>query len=71
VKIKKTSTITFRIDEKYEKELWKEVEEKQVSLNTLANQIFDVTIDMTGTDNTFDSNAAVTNLQFNAEDTNE
>ena len=40
MKTKKTSTITFRIDEKYEKGLRKEAEEKRVSLNTLANQIF-------------------------------
>lgn len=38
--VKKTSTITFRIDEKYEKGLRKEAEEKRISLNTLANQIF-------------------------------
>ena len=37
---KKTSTITFRIDEKYTKGLRKEAEEKRISLNTLANQIF-------------------------------
>lgn len=37
---KKTSTITFRIDEKYEKGLRKEAKEKRISLNTLANQIF-------------------------------
>ncbi len=37
---KKTSTITFRIDEKYEKGLRKEAEEKRISMNTLANQIF-------------------------------
>ena len=37
---KKTSTITFRIDEKYEKSLRTEAEEKRISLNTLANQIF-------------------------------
>lgn len=37
---KKTSTITFRIDEKYEKSLRKEAEEKRISLNTLANQVF-------------------------------
>jgi len=36
---KKTSTITFRIDEIYEKGLRKEAEEKRISLNTLANQI--------------------------------
>ncbi len=36
---KKTSTITFRIDEKYEKGLRKEAEEKRISLNMLANQI--------------------------------
>lgn len=40
MKTKKTSTITFRIDEKYEKGLRKEAEEKRISLNTLANQIF-------------------------------
>lgn len=40
MKTKKTSTITFRIDEEYEKELRKEAEEKRISLNTLANQIF-------------------------------
>ena len=37
---KKTSTITFRIDEKYEKGLRKEAKDKRISLNTLANQIF-------------------------------
>ena len=37
---KKTSTITFRIDEKYEKALRKESENKKISLNVLANQIF-------------------------------
>jgi len=37
---KKTSSITFRIDEKYEKALRKTAEEKKISLNTLANQIF-------------------------------
>ena len=37
---KKTATITFRIDEKYEKSLRKEAEEKRISLNTLANQVF-------------------------------
>lgn len=37
---KKTSTITFRIDEKYEKALRKESEKKKISLNVLANQIF-------------------------------
>ena len=36
---KKTSTITFRINENYEKGLRKEAEEKRISLNTLANQI--------------------------------
>ena len=40
MKNKKTSTITFRIDEEYEKGLRKEAEEKRISLNTLANQIF-------------------------------
>ena len=38
--VKKTSTITFRIDEKYVKGLRKEAEEKRISLNTLANQVF-------------------------------
>jgi len=37
---KKTSTITFRLDEKFEKLLRKEASEKRISLNTLANQIF-------------------------------
>ena len=37
---KKTSTITFRIDEKYEKALRKESDSKKISLNVLANQIF-------------------------------
>nr|WP_257720266.1 type II toxin-antitoxin system HicB family antitoxin [Nitrosopumilus piranensis] len=36
---KKTSTITFRINEEHEKGLRKEAEEKRISLNTLANQI--------------------------------
>ena len=40
MKTKKTSTITFRIDEEYEKGLRKEAEEKRISMNTLANQIF-------------------------------
>ena len=38
--IKKTSTISFRIDSEYDKILRNEAEEKKVSLNTLANQIF-------------------------------
>lgn len=38
--VKKTATITFRIDEQYEKSLRSEAEEKRISLNTLANQIF-------------------------------
>ena len=38
--VKKTSTITFRLDEELEKGLRKEAEEKRVTLNTLANQIF-------------------------------
>jgi len=38
--IKKTSSITFRIAESYEKALRKVAEEKKISLNTLANQIF-------------------------------
>jgi len=37
---KKSSSVTFRIDEKYEKALRKTAEEKKISLNTLANQIF-------------------------------
>lgn len=37
---KKTSSVTFRIDEKYNKVLRKLAEEKRISLNTLANQIF-------------------------------
>ena len=37
---KKTSTITFRIDQEFEKGLRKEAEEKRISMNTLANQIF-------------------------------
>ncbi|MDF2737069.1 MAG: uncharacterized protein K0S93_925 [Nitrososphaeraceae archaeon] len=39
-KSKKSSTISFRVDEDYLKELRKEAQEKKVSLNTLANQIF-------------------------------
>lgn len=38
--IKRTSTISFRIDSEYDKLLRNEAEEKKVSLNTLANQIF-------------------------------
>ncbi len=38
--IKRTSSITFRIAESYEKALRKVAEEKKISLNTLANQIF-------------------------------
>ncbi len=37
---KKTSSISFRIDEKYEKVLRNIAEENKTSLNTLANQIF-------------------------------
>ena len=40
MKTKKTSTITFRIDEEYGNRLRKEAEEKRISMNTLANQIF-------------------------------
>lgn len=40
IKRKKTATISFRIDSEYEKLLRSEAEEKKVSLNTLANQIF-------------------------------
>lgn len=38
--VKKTASITFRIDEKFEKTLRKVAKERRVSLNTLANQIF-------------------------------
>ncbi len=38
--VKKTSTITFRLDEDLEKGLRKEAEEKRITLNALANQIF-------------------------------
>lgn len=38
--IKRTSSITFRIAESYEKALRKAAEEKKISLNTLVNQIF-------------------------------
>jgi hypothetical protein len=37
---KKTSSISFRIDERYEKVLREVAEENKISLNTLANQIF-------------------------------
>lgn len=37
---KKTESITFRIDEKYDKILRKIADEEKISLNTLANQIF-------------------------------
>ena len=40
IKRKKTATISFRMDSKYEQLLRNEAEEKKVSLNTLANQIF-------------------------------
>ncbi len=40
IKRKKTATISFRIDSEYDKLLRGEAEEKKVSLNTLANQIF-------------------------------
>ena len=40
IKRKKTATISFRIDSEYDKLLRSEAEEKKVSLNTLANQIF-------------------------------
>lgn len=39
-KTKKSSTISFRIDEDYLKKLKEETLEKKISLNTLANQIF-------------------------------
>jgi hypothetical protein len=38
--MRKTSTISFRIKSKYDQLLRNEAEEKKVSLNTLANQIF-------------------------------
>jgi len=37
---RKTLTITFRIDQEFENGLRKEAEEKRISMNTLANQIF-------------------------------
>ena len=37
---KKTSSISFRIDEEYEKVLRKIADKNKTSLNTLANQIF-------------------------------
>jgi len=37
---RKTSTLTFRIDQTVEKALREEAEEQKVSLNTLANQVF-------------------------------
>ena len=40
IKRKKTATISFRINSEYEQLLRNEAEEKKVSLNTLANQIF-------------------------------
>ncbi|MGZ5511504.1 MAG: hypothetical protein ACXWFC_13690 [Nitrososphaeraceae archaeon] len=40
IKSKKSSTISFRIDEDYLKKLREETQEKKVSLNTLVNQIF-------------------------------
>lgn len=39
-KRKKTSTVSFRIDSKYDQILRVEAEEKRVTLNTLVNQIF-------------------------------
>ena len=43
---KNTSTITFRIDEDFDKHLRKIAKEKKVSLNTLANQIFGNYLDL-------------------------
>lgn len=37
---KKTSAITFRVDQEFENGLRKEAKEKRISMNTLANQIF-------------------------------
>jgi hypothetical protein len=37
---KKTSTVTFRIDQAYEQILRADADSKRISLNTLANQIF-------------------------------
>ncbi|SRR5579883_2561233 len=37
---KKTTTFTFRIDKEYEKVLREEAEERKITVNTLANQIF-------------------------------
>ena len=43
---KNTSTITFRIDEDYDKNLRKIAKEKKISLNILANQIFGNYLDL-------------------------
>lgn len=39
-KEKKTFTVSFRIDKKYDQILRVEAEEKMITLNTLVNQIF-------------------------------
>jgi hypothetical protein len=43
---KKSESITFRIDEKYDTILRKIADEKKISLNTLANQIFGNYVEM-------------------------
>ena len=43
---KNTSTITFRIDEKFDEHLRKIAKEQKISLNTLANQIFGNYVDL-------------------------
>lgn len=42
---KKTSTVSFRINKEYDEVLRAEAEEKKVSMNTLANQIFGEYVD--------------------------
>ena len=43
---KETTTITFRIDEENSQALRKVAEEREISLNTLANQIFGSTLQL-------------------------
>jgi len=43
---KNTSTITFRIDERFDEHLRKIAQEQKISLNTLANQIFGNYLDL-------------------------
>jgi predicted HicB family RNase H-like nuclease len=43
---KNTSTITFRIDEDFDKHLRKIAKEQKISLNILANQIFGKYLDL-------------------------